>query len=75
MVSEQFPDDRVKEPTKVEITSKAEDTEEKHHTKTSISSTTEQDLDAFLLGDSDDDPGNFVLSLFVLICGPPAQVL
>ncbi|KAM5570998.1 hypothetical protein ABKV19_011564 [Rosa sericea] len=54
--TEQFLDDRVKEPTKVETTSKAEDKEEKHHTKTSISSTTDQDLDAFLLGDSDDDP-------------------
>lgn len=32
--------------------------EEKHHAKTSISSTSEQDLDAFLLGESDDDLGN-----------------
>ncbi|XP_004299272.1 PREDICTED: uncharacterized protein LOC101303514 isoform 1 [Fragaria vesca subsp. vesca] len=54
--TEQFPDDRVKEPAKVEITSKAEDKEDKNHSKTSTSSTTEQDLDAFLLGDSDDDP-------------------
>ncbi|KAL6175390.1 hypothetical protein ACLB2K_052031 [Fragaria x ananassa] len=54
--TEQFPDDRVKESAKVEITSKAEDKEDKNHSKTSTSSTTEQDLDAFLLGDSDDDP-------------------
>lgn len=46
--------------------------EEKHHTKTSISSTSEQDLDAFLLGESDDDPGNLLtysVSWFDTICG------
>ena len=59
--TEQFPDDRVKESAKVEITSKAEDKEDKNHSKTSTSSTTEQDLDAFLLGDSDDDPSNLQL--------------
>ena len=55
-------DDAVKEPTKAEITSKAEVKEANQQSKTSTRSSTEQDLDVFLLGDpgdSDDGPGGY----------------
>ncbi|XP_050377552.1 uncharacterized protein LOC126794815 [Argentina anserina] len=78
MSTEQFSDDSVKEPTKVEITSKAEDQEEKHHSKTSTSATTEQELDAFLLGDSDNDSdngdGNFDDHLYKLVDGLDEEI-
>ena len=60
----QIKDNGVQEqPTKVETTSEAEVKEAYQQRKTSTSSSTEQDLDTFLLGDpgdSDDDgPGVF----------------
>lgn len=54
--SEQVKDCKVPEPSKVELTSNQEMLKVKKETKTSTSST-EQDLDVFLLGDSDNDPG------------------
>ncbi|PON82985.1 BSD domain containing protein [Trema orientale] len=63
--AEQEKDD-TNEPTMVEITSKAEVKEANQQSKTSTSSSTEQDLDVFLLGDlgdsddgPDDDDGDF----------------
>ncbi|GMN61710.1 hypothetical protein TIFTF001_030798 [Ficus carica] len=59
--AEQIKDERVQEgPTKVETTSKVEVKEANPQSTTSTSSSTEQDLDVFLLGeagDSDDDDG------------------
>lgn len=57
--SEQVKDHKVMEPLEVELTSIQEVQEVKKESKTSNSST-EQDLDVFLLGDtgnSNDDPG------------------
>lgn len=67
----QIKDERVQEgPTKVETTSKVEVKEANPQSTTSTSSSTEQDLDVFLLGeagDSDDDdgPGAYILVNFV----------
>lgn len=69
--AEQIKDERVQEaPTKVETTSKVEVKEANPQSTTSTSSSTEQDLDVFLLGeagDSDDDdgPGAYILVNFV----------
>lgn len=50
--------DKDKEPLEVGITSKCEALKSNQQSKTSTSSSTEQDLDVFLLGgDSDEGPG------------------
>lgn len=57
---EQVKDEKAKEPTDVGITSKEEVKEVNQQSKTVTSSSAEQDLDVFLLGDpgdSDDGPG------------------
>ncbi|KAL5537848.1 hypothetical protein UlMin_043958 [Ulmus minor] len=57
--AEQVKDDKVEESSKVEIISKEEVKKAYQQSKTSISSSTEKDLDVFLLGeggDSDDGP-------------------
>lgn len=57
---EQVKDEKAKEPTEVGIISKEEVQEVNQKSKTVTSSSAEQDLDVFLLGDpgdSDDGPG------------------
>ena len=55
-------DEKVEESSNVEMTSNPQAKETKQHSKSSTSST-EQDLDVFLLGgDSDEGPGTIFLS-------------
>ena len=65
--AEEVKDDNVEEPTRVEQTSKTELKEKILQSKTSISSTTEEDLDVFLLGDpGDSDDGGSGVSKILL---------
>ncbi|KAK7851916.1 hypothetical protein CFP56_040566 [Quercus suber] len=68
--TEQVKDDGAEESQKIEITSKPEAKEVNQKIKTS-SSSTEQDLDEFLLGDpgdSDDGPGRLQCIIDLLMC-------
>jgi hypothetical protein len=68
--AEQVQDDVAKESTKVGIISKPEAKEVNQQSKTS-SSSTEQDLDAFLLGDpgdTDDSPGRLQCFIDLVMC-------
>lgn len=68
--TEQVKDDGAEESQNIEITSKPEAKEVNQQIKTS-SSSTEQDLDEFLLGDpgdSDDGPGRLQCFIDLLMC-------
>lgn len=64
--AEQKKDDTLKQTSVVERTDKEEEKDKNHRSSTSKSSSAEQDLDTFLLGDLEDSDGGPGIKLILL---------